>query len=83
MIGWIVANWGTLVEVLVTLVTAGTLITGLTPSPEDDKVMSKIRNFVGRFASITTYADAPGTFKLPCQDACSVEPPLVIHTKAR
>lgn len=77
VIGWLVGNWGTLVQVALTLLSAGSLVTGLTPTPKDDEFVGKARKVLGRVASVTTFADASGTFKLPGQSAAPAEAPLL------
>ena len=83
IVSWVAGNWGTIVQILGGLLGVGTLVTGLTPSPKDDALLGKARKFVGKVASVTTFADAPGTFKVPGQSASSAEAPLIIRPRGR
>lgn len=83
LVSWFAGNWGTIVQILGGLLGVGSLVTGLTPSPKDDEFLGKARKFVGKVASVTTFADAPGTFKAPGQSAASAEAPLIIRPRGR
>lgn len=61
---WLLANWGTILEVLGALLAAASVITALTPTPTDDGVVAWIRNILGRISALT-HSDAPGTVSAP------------------
>ena len=61
---WVTTNYTVVLEVAGACVGVASLITGLTKSPKDDKVVAKIRGVLGRF-SVVTHRDAPGTLSVP------------------
>lgn len=64
VITWLGENWGTLIEVTGGLLGVASLITGLTKSPKDDKVIAKIQGWLG-LVSFLKHKDKDGTFKVP------------------
>lgn len=65
IIGWVMANWAVILEVVGVVFTLGTLITGLTKTPKDDKVWSSVREWVGRILSFVPFKDSEGSLKVP------------------
>lgn len=61
---WIVENYKLLLGIVAALVTVASLVTSLTSSPKDDKIVSKIRKFLGRLGVMKFGGGA----KLPGQD---------------
>lgn len=64
ILAFLVANKAVIVGIASGVLGLATLITGLTPSPKDDAVVAKIRDFLARFG-FAQYSDAPGSLKLP------------------
>ena len=58
---WLIENYQTLLTIVGLLISATSLITGLTPTPKDDAILAKIIKAL----SIVTSKDEPGTFKRP------------------
>lgn len=83
LFAWFVSNWATIAQIAGGLLGVGSLVTGLTPSPKDDEFIGKARKIVGKVVSLTTFADAPGTFKLPGQSASPAEAPLIVRPRGR
>lgn len=77
---WFIAHWGTLLEIANAVGILATLVTGLTPSPKDDSVVSKGRKLLGRLG-VATFADAPGSLKLPL--ASAEASPILVRPKGR
>lgn len=47
---WIISNWPAIVVALLALVGLASAITKLTPTPKDDKIVSRISNFINALA---------------------------------
>lgn len=62
-IQWIAEHGSTLIEITGALVGVASLITGLTKTPKDDKVVAKIQSFLSKL-SVLTHKDEDGTFKV-------------------
>ena len=63
-INWIVENGSTILEIVGSLVGIASLVTGLTNTPKDDKVVAKIQVWLGKL-SFLTHKDKEGTFQVP------------------
>ncbi len=63
---WIAAHSSELVMGVGMAMGLASLITGLTPTPKDDAVVAKVRDFLHR-VGIMRYSDEPGSVKLPGQ----------------
>ena len=64
ILNWLMDHTSDIVNILLSVLALASLVTGLTSTPKDDKLVSKIRLWVKRL-SVLTHKDAPGTFKLP------------------
>lgn len=64
IVGWLVANVGTLLTIAGAVVGVASMVTALTPSPKDDLFVSKVKGYLDRL-SVLTHKDAAGTVKLP------------------
>jgi len=61
---WILANVGSLVEILIAVLGVASLITGMLNRPKAAGIITTIIAFIDRF-SVLTHKDAAGTVKLP------------------
>jgi len=61
---FLLANLSTIKLIIASVLGTASLVTGLTPSPSDDKVVDKVRKAIG-VVGLTTFSDQTGTFKLP------------------
>jgi len=57
---WLTSNWGVISEVLGALIGFASVVTALTSTPVDDKILDWVKKFLGYF-SLLTHKDAPGT----------------------
>lgn len=64
IIQWIISNYEVILTALGGLVSVASIITGLTSTKSDDKVVGVIKKFLGH-VSVLTHADAAGTLKAP------------------
>lgn len=64
ILNWLSANWATVAEVTGALLAAASVVTAMTSTPTDDKVVSWIKRLLG-YASLLTHKDAAGTLSLP------------------
>lgn len=63
---WVLAHSAELATGLGLVMGLASLITGLTPTPKDDAVVAKVRDFLHR-VGVLRYSDEPGSVKLPGQ----------------
>ena len=63
-INWVLAHWVQLGEAVLALLTAASIITGLTPTPKDDEALAWFRQLLRRIGFLRS-SDEPGTLKLP------------------
>lgn len=61
MLTWLMENWVALLEGVMLTLSGLSVIAGLTPTPRDDAVISKIIATL----SFLTPKDSPGTLKVP------------------
>ena len=47
IVSWVLANFGVISSVLLGLLSVASLVTKLTPSPKDDRVVARIQQVVG------------------------------------
>lgn len=61
VIQWLLDNYQTIIGAAALIMSGASVIAGLTPTPKDDAVISKIISFLSFLKS----KDAQGTFKVP------------------
>lgn len=61
---WILANWMLITGAISGLIGIASFITGLTDTPDDDKVVNWIRRAFGMLSAVE-YRDGEGSLKLP------------------
>lgn len=80
IVTWLTSNWSTIMQVAGALLAAASVITALTPTPDDDGVVNWIRKILG-YVSALTHSDAPGTVSLPVMSAG--DEPLMVERSRR
>lgn len=64
IVGWVMGNWQTVVEIALAALGVAGMITGLTNSPKASGVIGTLRAWLERLSPVTS-KDKPGTFKVP------------------
>jgi hypothetical protein len=57
---WLIANWGSLISVIIGVLSVASVITKMTPSPKDDAVVAKLLAWISFLQP-----RGAGTLKLP------------------
>ncbi len=61
---WLITNWALIMGLVGGLIAVATFITGLTDTPDDDRVVDWIRRAFGML-SVAEHRDGEGSLKLP------------------
>ena len=48
----LVSNWGEIVKAVILIIGAASIIVKLTPTPKDDSILLKIKNFLSKFIAL-------------------------------
>lgn len=52
MIEWLQANWTDVALIITSIVTIASAIVKFTPTPKDDTILAKVKEFISRFIAL-------------------------------
>ena len=52
MMEWIVEHWAEIVQLILAIIGAASIVVKLTPTPKDDEILGKIKKFISNWIAL-------------------------------
>lgn len=52
IVNWVQSNWADIAKIIAYIIAGASIIVRLTPTPKDDVILGKIKNFLSKFIAL-------------------------------